>query len=74
MYLYRNLTARPRALLTCAGEPREAEEVMRMLWRGAYDREGRLIGPPPRIVVRWAPGSGPPSRYTRPTASMGECG
>ena len=57
MYLYRNLTARPRALLTCAGEPREAEEVMRMLWRGAYDREGRLIGPPPRIVVRWAPGT-----------------
>ena len=41
MFLYRNLTVRPRALLTCAGEPREAEEVMRMLWRGAYDREGR---------------------------------
>ena len=57
MYLYRNLTARPRALLACPGEPREAEEVMRMLWRGAYDREGRLIGPPPRIVVRWAPGT-----------------
>ncbi len=57
MYLYRNLTARPRALLTCAGEPREAEEVMRMLWRGAYDRDGRLIGPPPKILVRWAPGT-----------------
>ena len=64
MYLYRNLTARPRALLTCAGEPRESEEVMQMLWRGAYDREGRLIGPPPRIVVRWAPGTGDDDRET----------
>ena len=55
MFLYRNLTVRPRALLTCAGEPHEAEEVMQMLARGAYDREGRLIGPPPKILVRWAP-------------------
>ncbi len=57
MYLYRNLTARPRALLACAGEPREAESVMQMLSRGAYDRDGHLIGPPPKIVVRWAPGT-----------------
>ena len=35
-----------------------------MLWRGAYDREGRLIGPPPRIVVRWAPGTGDDDRET----------
>ena len=64
MYLYRNLTVRPRALLTCAGELRETEEVMRMLWRGAYDREGRLIGPPPRIVIRWAPGTADDDRET----------
>ena len=64
MYLYRNVTARPRALLTCAGEPRESEEVIQMLWRGAYDREGRLIGPPPRNVVRWAPGTSDDDRET----------
>ena len=63
MYLYKNLTARPRALLTCAGEPREADRVMQMLWRGAYDRDGRLIVPP-RIGVRWAPGTGDDDRET----------
>ena len=30
---------------------------MQMLSRGAYDRDGHLIGPPPKIVVRWAPGT-----------------
>ena len=63
MYLYKNLTARPRALLTCAGEPREADRVMQMLWRGAYDRDGRLIVPP-RIGVRWAPGTADDDRET----------
>ena len=63
MYLYRYLTARPRALLTCAGEPREAERVMQMLWRGTYDRDGRLIVPP-RIGVRWAPGTADVDRET----------
>ena len=64
LYLYKNLTARPRALLTCAGEPREADRVMQMLWQGAYDRDGRLIGPPPRIGVRWAPGIADDDRET----------
>ena len=58
MYLYRNLTARPRALLTCAGEPLGAETVMRTLWRSAYDRAGGLIRRPPKVFVRWAPGTG----------------
>ena len=58
MYLYRNLTARPRALLTCAGEPLGAETVMRTLWRSAYDRAGGLIRRPPKVFVRWAPETG----------------
>jgi hypothetical protein len=52
VYLYENLEAWPRAVLTCDTEPQAADEVARRLEAWRYD-DGVLRPVPPRIGIRW---------------------
>ncbi len=72
MSLYENLQVRPRAFLSCDSEPRPADLVARRLETEMYDAEGALrpLPPgvairPPRINIRWVPGTGADDRRAR---------
>ena len=54
-FLYKNLTAKPRAFLTCAVESLSSNEVLQRLSSAAYDAAGRLVERVP-VNVRWVDG------------------
>ena len=54
-FLYKNVTAKPRAFLSCAIESLSSNEVLQRLSSAAYDGAGRLVERVP-VNVRWVDG------------------